>query len=87
MHTFLKSKTGFLALLAPCFAASCAPEMSEGFGSNNEDLESTNGWAMNGWAMNGLSMNGLSLNGFSMNGLGDERPVAVRTACRRRPVS
>jgi ricin-type beta-trefoil lectin protein len=68
MHTFLKSKAGFLALLAPWFVASCAPGSSEDFGAANEDLESTNGWAMNGWAMNGLSMNGLSQNGWAMNG-------------------
>jgi hypothetical protein len=68
MHTVLRSKAGFLALLAPLFVASCAPETSSGVEVNSDDLESTNGFAMNGFAMNGFAMNGLSLNGFAMNG-------------------
>jgi hypothetical protein len=69
MHTILRSKAGLLALLAPCFLASCAPEMSSGIEANNQDLESTNGFIMNGFSLNGFIMNGLSVNGFIMNGL------------------
>src|SRR6478752_6679983 len=65
MHTILRSKAGFLALLAPCFVASCTPEMSSDVQTNNEDLESQNGFTMNGFTMNGFTMNGLS----SVNGL------------------
>ena len=68
MHTVSKSKAGFLALLAPWFIASCAPEMSSGVETNNEDLESMNGFALNGFALNGFALNGLSMNGFALNG-------------------
>src|SRR4051812_3826522 len=70
MHTILRAKAGFLALLAPCFVASCTPEMSSELQTNNEDLESMNGFGMNGFGMNGYSMNGFGMNGLSANGFG-----------------
>ena len=71
MHTILRSKAGFLALLAPCFVASCVPEETPSeVETHNEDLESMNGFGMNGFGMNGYSMNGFGMNGLSTNGFG-----------------